>query len=161
MGVFFFLSLSLSGFPCWSGSFALVSAWLQSSQIRIRSCVSGPGPGPGDVGDITDLVTGSAGKRSAVSQAVASVQLAEIFSIQFPKEGRAPPQCLVFSKVPAADPSSLGALATRSDQLMLIPESPLPACCLFLSGAQSPADILASPRLTLCVPVRFLIRGDV
>ena len=50
MGVFFFLSLSLSGFPCWSGSFALVSAWLQSSQIRTRSCVSGPGPGPGDVG---------------------------------------------------------------------------------------------------------------
>ena len=29
--------------------------------------MSGPGPSPGDVGDITDLVTGSAGKRSAVS----------------------------------------------------------------------------------------------
>ena len=38
--------LSLCDFPCWSSRFAVVSAWLWSSQIRIRSVLVDQSPGP-------------------------------------------------------------------------------------------------------------------
>lgn len=97
-------SLSFCDFPCWSGSFAVVSACLWSSQIRIRSCVSGSEHQPrGGAGDITDSLTESAGIRSATSSVGASARLAKKpSSVQFHNPGRVPPLPLVLGKDPAS-----------------------------------------------------------